>query len=67
LQQPDGVPGGRGVDDDVVVLPGQRRVGEQRGELVESGDWCFSLGANRRRRRAELLGSTPMLPNLLDR
>jgi len=27
----------------------------------------FSLGANRRRRRPGLLGSTPMLPNLLDR
>jgi hypothetical protein len=35
LQQPDGVAGWRGVENDVVVLDRQCRVGQQRCELVE--------------------------------
>jgi len=38
LQEPDGVPGRGGVEDDVVVVGREGRVGEQAGELVERGD-----------------------------
>ena len=38
VQQPDGVPGGRGVEDDMVVTADAFVVGEQAGELVERRD-----------------------------
>ena len=39
LQQPDGVTGGGGVEQDMVVLPDRSPgVGQQFGELVEGGD-----------------------------
>ena len=38
LQQADGVAGGRRVEQDVLVLRVQGRVGQQRGEFVESGN-----------------------------
>ena len=38
LQQPDGVAGRRGIEDDVIEVGGQRRVEQQRGELVEGRD-----------------------------
>ena len=37
-QQAQGVPGGRGVEDDVVEPGGHLGIGEQCGELVERGD-----------------------------
>ena len=38
MQQADGVAGGRGVENDVVVVGGQRRIGQQRREFVEGRD-----------------------------
>ena len=39
LQQPYRVPRRCGVEDDVVVIPGQRGIGQQCRELVECGDF----------------------------
>ena len=39
LQQADGVTGRRGIEDDVIVADNQRRVSQQRGELVEGGNF----------------------------
>ena len=38
LKQPDGVAGRGGVEDDVLILPVGRVVGEQVGELIKRGD-----------------------------
>ena len=38
LQQADGVAGGRGVEDDVLVVVGQAGIHQQPGEFVEGGD-----------------------------
>ena len=38
LQHPDRVSGRRRIEDDVIVIGIERRIGQQRGELVERGD-----------------------------
>ena len=54
LQQADGMPGRRGVEDDVVIPGDQALVGQQGGELIERGD----LG---RARTGQLLGDRGQL------